>query len=186
MSIHLQRLIERIQAAPGHPPMTTKVIAIDGPGGSGKSTLAGRLSRGLGDAPIVHTDDFASWDTPLEWWPRLLLQVLEPLAVNNPARYQRYDWETRSLAEWHEIQPTAFVILEGVSASRAVFRPFLSYSIWVETPREERLRRGLERDGVEAAEQWHAWMAAEDDYIQREHPIEKADSIIDGMTALLE
>jgi uridine kinase len=183
---HLQRLIDRIVAAPGHPTMTTKVVAIDGPGGSGKSTLAARLSPGLGDAPIVHTDDFASWETPLEWWPRLLTQVLAPLAVNMPARYQRYDWETRNLAEWHEIQPTAFVILEGVSASRAAFRPFLSYSIWVETPRDERLRRGLERDGVEATDQWRAWMAAEDDYIQREQPIEKADSIIDGTTALLE
>ena len=186
MSVHLQQLIERIQAAPGHPTMTTKVIAIDGPGGSGKSTLAERLSSGLGQVPIVHTDDFASWETPLEWWPRLLTQALEPLGVNKAARYQRYDWGTGSLAEWHEVPPTTFVILEGVSASREAFRPFLSYSIWVETPREERLRRGLERDGVEALDQWQGWMAAEDDYIRREHPIEKADVIIDGTVALKE
>jgi uridine kinase len=50
--------------------MTTRVIAIDGPGGSGKSTLAENLSPALGHAPIIHTDDFASWDVPLEWWPR--------------------------------------------------------------------------------------------------------------------
>jgi uridine kinase len=186
MSVLLHQLIENIKAEPGPPTMTTRVIAIDGPGGSGKSTLAERLSAALGHVPIVHTDDFASWETPLEWWPRLLTQVLEPLAANQAARYQRYDWGTRSLAEWHEIPPTTFVILEGVSASRDAFRPFLSYTIWVETPRNERLRRGLERDGVEALDQWQGWMAAEDDYIRREHPIEKADVIIDGTAAIEE
>ncbi len=183
MSTRLQELIEHIQAAPGCPPMTTRVIAIDGPGASGKSTLAENLSAALSNAPIVHTGDFASWETPLEWWPRLLTQVLEPLSMNKTARYQRYDWATRSLAEWRDLPPTAYVILEGVSASRDAFRPFLSYTVWVETPREERLRRGLERDGVEARDQWDAWMAEEDAYIERERPREKADSVIKGTDA---
>jgi hypothetical protein len=43
-------------------------IAIDGRGGSGKSTLAKLLSEWL-DAQVVRTDDFASWDNPLDWWP---------------------------------------------------------------------------------------------------------------------
>jgi uridine kinase len=73
------------------------------------------------------------------------------------------------------------VILEGVSAMRDAFRPFLSYTIWVETPRDERLRRGLERDGAEALAQWQEWMAAEDDYIRREQPLQKANIIVDGM-----
>ena len=186
MSTPLQQLVERINAVPAPAAMTTRVIALDGPGGSGKSTLAGHLSSALGHVPIVHTDDFASWDTPLEWWPRLLAQVLEPLSVNKPAHYQRYDWETRSLAEWREVPPTAFVILEGVSASRNAFRPFLAYTIWVETPREERLRRGLERDGPEALDLWHAWMADEDAYILREQPMEKVDIIISGTDAYWE
>ncbi len=183
MPDRLQQLVEHIQAAPGCPPMTTRVIAIDGPGGSGKSTLAEYLSEALGNVPIVHTDDFASWETPLEWWPRLLTQVLEPLSINKTAHYQRYDWATRSLAEWQDLPPTPFVILEGVSASRAAFRPFLSYTVWVETPREERLRRGLARDGVDARDQWNAWMAQEDAYIERERPQEKADIVIKGTDA---
>jgi uridine kinase len=160
--------------------MQTRIVAIDGPGGAGKSTLAARLSAALGGVPIVHTDDFASWEEPSNWWPRLRVQVLEPLARNQAARYQRYDWDARQLADWHAVAPGNYVILEGVTASRAAFQPFLSFSVWVDTPREERLRRGLERDGAETLDLWLGWMAAEDAYITDEHPIERADMVISG------
>lgn len=186
MPAFLRQFVENIEGAPARPAMTTRVIAIDGPGGSGKSTLAAHLSSALGRVPIIHTDDFASWDTPLEWGPRLLTQALEPLSVNKPARYRRYDWGTRSLADWREVPPATFVILEGISASRDRFRPFLSYTIWVETPRNDRLRRGLERDGVGARDQWRAWMAQEDAYIERERPAEKADAVVEGTSAYWE
>jgi len=87
------------------------------------------------------------------------------------------------LADWQDLPPTTYVILEGVSSSRDAFRSFLSYTIWVETPRAERLRRGLERDGVEARDQWDAWMAEEDAYIEREHPAEKTDRVLKGTDA---
>ena len=74
----------------------------------------------------------------------------------------------------------AAVILEGVSASREAFRPFLTYSVWIETPRDVRLRRGLERDGDDARAQWEAWMAEEDDYVSRERPHDYVDLILAG------
>ncbi len=163
--------------------MITKIIAIDGPGGAGKSSFAEQLSQKLGNASILHTDDFASWENPLNWWARLLEQVLEPLSHNERARYQRYDWGTKCLAEWHEIQPATYQILEGVASSREAFRPYLALSIWIETPREERLRRGLERDGETARPQWGEWMAREDEYIEREHPQQKAHLVINGTEA---
>ena len=76
--------------------MTTKIVAIDGPGGAGKSTVAKRLAEELGGAPIVETDDFASWTDPLDWWPRLISDVLEPLARNEPSRYRRSNWATKT------------------------------------------------------------------------------------------
>jgi len=184
--MQFEDIIKSIERSQRRGSMTTRIIAVDGPGGAGKSTFANRLSDALNGAPIIHTDDFASWDNPLNWWPRLIEQVLEPLARNVPARYQRYDWDTKSLAEWHDVEPTDYIIVEGVSSSREAFRPYVAYSVWIETPRDERLRRGLERDGESARAQWDEWMAREDEYIQQEKPAERADVVIDGTADLNE
>src|SRR5205814_5092078 len=93
----------------------TRLVAIDGPGGAGKSVLAERLARSLDDAPIVHTDDFASWENPHDWWDRFEAHVLRPLERSEPARYRRYDWERRTFGASVEIPPRPVVIVEGVS-----------------------------------------------------------------------
>jgi len=159
--------------------MRCRIVAIDGPGGAGKSTLAARVAGAL-DAQVVRTDDFASWDEPFEWWPRLIKQVLAPLSRNQPGRYQRSDWPTRRLAEWHDVPVAPFLVLEGVSSSRQAFARYLAFRVWVETPRAERLRRGLERDGEDALDPWRVWMAREDAYVAAEHPEEHADLVASG------
>ena len=55
--------------------------------------------------------------------------LIEPLSRNERARYQRYDWGAKRLAEWHEIQPAKYLLLEGVSSSREAFRPYIALSI---------------------------------------------------------
>jgi uridine kinase len=73
------------------------------------------------------------------------------------------------------------VILEGVTASREAFRPYLAFAIWIETPRDECLRRGIERDGEHMREQWERWFASEDPYVAREDPRGHADAIVPGV-----
>ena len=160
--------------------MRTRIVAIDGLGGSGKSSFARHLARALGDVPIVQTDDFATWDNPIDWWPQLLERVLIPLSRSEPARYERSHWGGDRDGELVEVDPTEFVILEGVTASREAFAPYVTYSIWIETPAELRLQRGLDRDGPDALEQWQTWMAEEDRYVERERPDERADLVIEG------
>ena len=159
--------------------MSTSIVAIDGFGGAGKSTLAAAIAERV-SADIVHTDDFASWEVPLDWWPRLRDQVLIPLSHGQTAHYQPYDWDARALTDWIDVAPGGLVLLEGVSSSRSAFRPFLSRSIWVDTPRATRLSRGLERDGTAAHEQWLRWMAEEDAWALKESPADCADCIISG------
>ena len=174
--MYLDELNAAILAKPG----PLRLVAVDGPGGSGKSTFARELSEAAAGAPVVHTDDFAAADNPIDWWPRLLEQVIEPLARGEAAHYQRYDWPSETLAEWHTIEPAAIVIIEGVSAGRSEWAAHLSYLIWIETPRVERLRRGVERDGIAALDDGESWMAGEDAHYERDPTRKLADVVIDG------
>lgn len=160
--------------------MATRVVAVDGHGGSGKTTFAERLAAALGGVQVAHTDDFASWDDPVDWWPRCIAELLDPVARGYAARYEVTAWQgIRRPAV--EIVPADVLILEGVTASREAFRPYLSGAIWVDTPREVCLARGLARDGEHTREQWEAWLAEEDAYIAREDPMARADLVVPGV-----
>jgi len=54
----LPDLVERIRGIQPKDRLTV-LVAVAGRGGSGKTTLAQRLANALGDANVVHTDDFA-------------------------------------------------------------------------------------------------------------------------------
>ena len=154
------------------------VVAIDGCGGAGKSTFAARLGREL-DAPVVSTDEFASWSHPIDWYPRVVEELLAPLAAGRPATYRRSEWGGGESIVF-TVEPAPVLILEGVSSSRLAFEDYLAFRIWVETDRDVRLRRGLERDGEHMRDQWLEWMADEDAYVARENPRERADVIVSG------
>ena len=174
--MYLDELVAAILAKPG----PLRLVAVDGPGGAGKSTFARELSEAAGGAPVVHTDDFAAADNPIDWWPRLLAQLIEPLARGDAAHYQRYDWPSETLAEWHTIEPAPLVIIEAVSAGRSEWAAHLSFLIWIETPPEERLLRGVNRDGIAALNDWEAYQASEDAHYERDPTRERADVVIDG------
>jgi uridine kinase len=174
----LRHLLIAIRSSRAPAGVQTRVVAVDGLGGAGKTSLALWLSKSL-DAPVIHTDDFASWENPVDWWPHLVELALEPLAAGTPARYRPTRWGGADRAPVR-IEPADVVILEGVTASREAFQPFLAYSIWIETPRELRLQRGLERDGADAKARWEQWMEAEDRYAEREQPAERADCVLSG------
>ena len=72
------------------------------------------------------------------------------------------------------------MLIEGVGATRRAWRDQLVARIWVDAPRELRLRRGVDRDGVHMLEFWRWWMAAEDTYVSDERPDLAADVCVDG------
>jgi uridine kinase len=161
----------------------TTLIAVDGVGGSGKTHFAARLAAARPGLTIVHTDDFASWDAGLDW-ERLRHQVIDPLLADRPARYQRYDWDQKRLGEWHDIPSGGVVVVEGVSSYRLMLADAYDVAVWVSAPRDTCFQRGLERDGQSALALWQRWMAEEDDYIDREHPEDRAALVVDGCPAV--
>lgn len=167
---------------------STRFIAIDGHGGSGKSTLADILAK-LFTAEVIHTDDFAGWDNPENWWPLVIEKVFEP--INNGATVLSYSrskwWETHNPKPVIDQPVTDIMILEGVSALRREFRPYISFGIFVETPLDICLKRGFERDrgqdgkpDDEIKRMWQEWYAKEERYLARDSPKEAADLVLDG------
>lgn len=159
---------------------SVRLVAVDGPGGSGKSTFARRLSAAAHGAPVIHTDDFASWENEFDWWPRFIEQVIAPLRGGHPARYQQYDWVGRRLAEWQDVAPEPVVIVEGVGAARQEFADALVLAIWVETPADLRLARGIARDGEELRGFWEQWIVGEERHYTADHTRDRANLIVCG------
>ena len=150
------------------------------PGDPGSRRSPPSCPIAAGGAPIVHTDDFASADNPIDWWPRLLDQVIVPLTGRRPALYQRYDWPTESLAEWHTVEPAPIIIIEGVSSARREWSQHLSYVIWIR-PHTAASATRVERDGEDALDDWERWMA-EKTITTSVSDGERSDAIIDGGT----
>jgi hypothetical protein len=149
-------------------------------GGAGKSVLAERVSELLGGAPTVHADDFASWEKPVDWWPRLLEQVPRSLAANRPARYQALDWADEA--------PDGMARDRPRRVPRAPWRIGLTSRV-PRTPRPDGLgpdpASGTDapRSGARRAARTRSmacWMAEEDAYLQPERPDLNADLVVSG------
>jgi uridine kinase len=182
MTASLTDIVDKINTADVPDGVKTKIVAIDGGGGAGKSTLAKKLSTALGDAPIVQTDDFASWDNPFNWGPRLLEEALKPLAAQKPARFRLSEYNPGQVRGWGEVKPAPLIILEGVGSSQLAFRPYLTYTIWVDTPRDVRFHRGLTRDGEHKRADWVRWQKEEDEFMAREQPEMHANVVVKGVS----
>jgi uridine kinase len=160
-------------------------VAIDGHGGSGKSTLAELLGTQLG-ATVVHIDEFAGWDNQ-DWWPEVIDRVFGPTSEGAAiVTYQPSSWGENHHPETVTKPVTPIMILEGVSSSRTEFADYIGFRIFVDTPAEVCLERGIARDTASGEDeavvrrQWQDWFAEEIQYMERDNPKQKADIVIDG------
>ena len=166
------------------------LVGIDGCGGAGKSTLSRSLEALAEGTTVVEMDNFYK---PLSQhpitnddkigalfdWCRLRDQVLVPLSVGRNGRYQRYDWNADCLTEWHDVPANGLVLVEGIYTTRAELRDFYDVRIWIDTPTEVRLARGIARDGKSAHEMWTSvWMPAEEAYVASHNSARHAHVIV--------
>jgi uridine kinase len=184
-AVDLAGLAERVARAPARLGRT-RLVCVDGPAGSGKTTLAEMLRAHLADAgtgtEVVHMDDvYRGWDTDFdEVHRRLREQLVEPLGHGRAACYQRYDWHAGAFADWVRVPPPQVLLLEGVASGAATLGGVRSLLVWVEADRDVRVRRGVDRDGVDVLPQWLAWMAHEEAEHARQRTREHADLRLRG------
>lgn len=165
----------------------TIFIAVDGHGGSGKSTLAQLLAKAL-HAEVIHTDDFASWDNPHNWHTDMIEKVFMPIEQGEMTlTYQPTSWWDDHYPEVIQNQSvTPLMILEGVGSSRKEFDIWIAFRIFVDTPKDICLERGMERDRnngspEEVQRLWKTWFDEEEKYFEQDDPRVKADLVLSGV-----
>ena len=111
-------------------------------------------------------------------------EALLPLLRGEAARYQRYDWETDRLNQWIVVPSNQIILVEGVFSSCPGLRAFTDFAIFIDTPREQRLRRMRARGHLarDPENSWLlAWMAVEDWYLSTVRPTEYAQLKLKGV-----
>jgi uridine kinase len=183
------RLLDLALARPAHLAGGSRLVCVDGFAGSGKTTLAGALhdaarARAL-RSTVVHMDDlYPGWSG----LPRLherTVPLVRALAAGGRASYLRYDWEREDYAEEHVVEAGDIVVLEGVGSADPAYDDLVALRVLVTAPRDERLRRGLERDGEALREHWVRWMDAEAAHLLAARTVERADVLVDGCDGLI-
>ncbi|MEU7755894.1 hypothetical protein [Micromonospora sp. NPDC049171] len=170
----------------------TRLVAVDGPSGAGKSRFAAHLADALGALldgdrpPVVHTDDLLDgWDDQLSFWTRLDEWVLSPLREGKAGSYRRYSWvRRRFLVRPVPVPVTPVLVVEGVSAARAVVRPELTLAVFVTAPASLRLARAVARDGPEILPELRRWHAGERAHFAADDTAARVDLLVDGAPAL--
>lgn len=167
-------------------------FAIDGGMGAGKSTLAKEIRNRLGGVSILRTDHFfrplneypaASLAAEQLYdlyfpWQRMRDEALIPLRRGETARYQRFDWSADRLLQRITVEPEEIVLVEGVYSNRPELRPILDAAIFIDAPRDERIRRVLARDPNSSTDWITPWMSAEDWYFTHIRPQATADLLL--------
>ena len=161
------------------------LIAIDGAGGAGKTTAAEELALKLGDVQILHIDDFykpkeerieITEQTPVHSnfeFDRLKHQVFEPLDNLTIASYQTSDGNSAV------IQPSRYVVVEGLGTLGEELRNYFDYKIWIDSSEAVRRQRGIERDSVDWAGIWdNEYIPQDARYIREQAPQRVADWIL--------
>jgi uridine kinase len=162
----------------------TRLVSIDGPAGSGKTSLAEKVAESLAlaglDVAVLHMDDFyEGWDgLRPELEPRLVDQVLDPLAHERAARWQRYDWGAERFGEWVDLPVCDVVVLEGCGSGARAYDAYRTLLVWLEAGRDLRIERGIARDGEGVREHWMAWMETEQRHFDLNETRERADVLM--------
>jgi hypothetical protein len=157
----------------------TTLIAVDGPSGSGKTSYAAQLARELG-ATVISTDDFATWDDPVSWWPRLVEGVLDPVAAGRPGRYRKTEWTGGHPhpGAYRRIEVPEVLVLEGVSAGRKSITGKLSCLVWCEFPNERvRFDHVVARDGEQVQIPLLTWQNFERGWFAVDQTKSRADLV---------
>jgi uridine kinase len=184
----VQSLLDQLAV---NPPKNARfyAVAIDGRGGSGKTQLATYLGGILPNFLIFNGDDyFEPLKNELAWGgfneERFDTDVLGPIRHgSSDILHQPYDFELGTLAPAENVEVDQGIVIDRCFSFGLAIE--WDMKIWVETPKEVCLLRGIARnpplDRERVIAVWkQVWQPREDQFIQNFRPSDQADLVIDG------
>jgi uridine kinase len=155
-----------------------RLVCVDGPAGSGKTTLAAALADVVPGAQVVHCDELLQGWRGLPGLATTVAAMLAPLAVGEAGHWRRWDWLADAWAETHAVRPGGLLVLDGVGCWSPRIADLVGFLVWVEAASEQRLARGIARDGEQMRPQWEQWRLDEDELFLRLATREHADLVV--------
>lgn len=160
------------------------------PARHGRVAPADRVAHQPASVSTIHLDDLYEGWTGLnaELFRRLEAEVILPLANSRAARFLVYDWADARYADWSDVLPARYVIIEGVGAGDVVTRKWATTKVWLDVSDESGLRRGLARDArgqstlrarQELHERWVDWQTLQAEYFANSGNRAAADFSVD-------
>ncbi|MEH1165164.1 hypothetical protein V6V47_07235 [Micromonospora sp. CPCC 205539] len=166
-----------------------KLIGVEGFGGVGKSVFAERLGEMLGEAHLVHLDEFlieglvSDEDKSDFNRGELARRVLQPALRGGLRGYQTLIGADGGPGRWVPVPNVRYLIVEGVSAYHAELWQFYDLRIWVDAPMAVARERAKQRDvqsGIYDRDLWDAWERSEISYKAKYTPHLTCDVVYDN------
>ncbi len=179
-------------------------MAVDGVDGSGKSTFTATLSEHIQGRPvvIVHVDDFLNpaairnargrWSPEAHWldlydYDSFISDAVLPLRMGGDGWYRQASFDLASDTEVHPVPlqapSDAIVLIEGLFLHRHELIDYWDFSIFLDVPFTESVRRLALRDGTHPDPQHKTtrrYVGGQELYFSLVHPWERASVTVDN------
>jgi uridine kinase len=138
------------------------LLAIDGPAGAGKTTLAAKLEAEYSahsTVRTIHMDDlYEGWEGALGGaLTQTLGEIISAHQNRNECTIKIFNWHLMRFDRQEIIEPTDYLILEGVGSAQAVVRNAGATTYWLDIDAEAGLKRVLARDGAHIEKEMRQW-----------------------------
>lgn len=159
------------------------IVAIDGRCAAGKSTLADGLAMKY-DGAVIRMDHFfvpaalRDGERINLHYERFEAEVITGLKSGSAFTYRVFNCKTQRCDTIVSIPKKKLIIVEGVYSMLPQFEQMYDYKVFADISPQERQRRIIKRNGLEAYESFRdKWIPAEEKYFEQYTIKQKCDYV---------
>lgn len=156
------------------------LLAVDGPAGAGKTTFAAKLAAEYtvrSTVQTIHMDDlYNGWENALgAHLTDTLARITSAYLAGLNCAVKIFNWQTMSFDREEVVEPTDYLIIEGVGAAQSIVRQAGARTYWIDVDPKIGLQRVLARDGVQIKAQMQKWQIQQHDHFTSDQTRENCE-----------